>query len=212
MLFDPQKFVATAAAVAPNPSNLRTLGYWQEVFNVVYPTNPKLDIDPSINDLDGSESPEWLAASREVRAKLVNAVMPSFAPYIDAKSLFADPPLARTMADLGIVDWSGEAVYLLGALALLNTVNVIEMERVDRGKLNKARARNGKPPLAEHRVLKIHPRIRRHMVGDSSAHGHRELRATLVRGHWKARRTGVFFWRPYARGRGVPVDKTYLVE
>jgi hypothetical protein len=33
-----------------------------------------------------------------------------------------------------------------------------------------------------------------------------------VRGHWKVRASGIFFWRPFVRGRkGTFVDKEYRV-
>jgi hypothetical protein len=43
---------------------------------------------------------------------------------------------------------------------------------------------------------------------------HRELRAHFVRGHFKARKSGVFWWSPHARGdlsRGM-VAKDYEVR
>jgi hypothetical protein len=37
--------------------------------------------------------------------------------------------------------------------------------------------------------------------------------AHLVRGHFKVRRTGLFWWSPHVRGKGeAPVGQTYIVK
>ena len=174
--------------------------------------NEYIFVDPGV-------APGWSKASLHVRARLVACVQPGTAPYIDpvlgaAIALADTTPQGRYIFEAGVCDWSGESMFVLAALALMNTVNVTEVKRVDKTKLNARRAKERKPPFAEHSVLTIHPRIREHMVGKPDAHGHRELTGHLVRGHFKVRRTGVFFWHPHARGKRKEeaTPKTYHVE
>jgi hypothetical protein len=96
-------------------------------------------------------------------------------------------------------DWAGEIRYLFAVLGLLNTRNVAEAETVSYERLNKQRVRADKPPLSTHTLLKIRSVHRRALTGKGSGVT-AETRAHFVRGHFKTRKTGIFFWRPYMRG------------
>ena len=65
----------------------------------------------------------------------------------------------------------------------------------------------------EHHVLKIHERQQRR-VGASSSTTYAPMRGHFVSGHWKVRKTGIYFWRPFKRGdfgRGT-VSKDYHLD
>jgi len=106
------------------------------------------------------------------------------------------------MRTLGHSDWAGEIRYLVAILGLLNARNVTETERIDFKKLNKRRAGQKKFPLSAHTLLKIRPAHKPSLIGasgDVARSG--ELRAHFVRGHFKTRSTGIFWWGPHMRGR-----------
>ena len=160
------------------------------------------------------ESPEWQKATPEIRAAISNSVLPGIAPFV-APDLIIDenPRVTQMIWEIGVIDWAGESVYVLGVLALLNTLNATQSTRVANALLNKQRAKRRKPPLADHYVLTIHPRLKRYYVRSGIHQGpHGTLCATIVRGHWKVRKTGIYFWRPHTRGEGKPTDKLYKVE
>ena len=150
MLFDPVRF---AGSVLP-----------EEIDNIMDRGHRLLESTGLVKDNQVPASPEWLTASPEVRARITSAVMPSIAPFADCSMLEGTDPndldetkIAALLLEIGMLDWSGEAIYLLAVLALLNTLNATEATRTDFSKLNKLRVKAKKPPLAEHYVLKIHP-------------------------------------------------------
>jgi hypothetical protein len=93
-----------------------------------------------------------------------------------------------------IGDWGG-ARFLLAVLALLNSKNVVDLSSGQRGR----NAKPGKKPLLSYTICKINMRRRLGTEGDHlSSSG--ACRAHFVRGHFKMRRSGVYWWSPFIRG------------
>jgi hypothetical protein len=163
--------------------------------------------------------PGWLKANARVRLMMTNhtaIAAPDFhmtlfehiEPWQHQQAIDALYELSRS-------DWAGEIPYMLAVVGLLNARNAVETEHVDRKKINRSRAKAGKLPLFEHHVLKIAERQTKRYIsaGANSEQEHAARRAHWARGHWKLRRTGLFYWRPHLRGdlnRGM-VDKDYEV-
>ena len=163
------------------------------------------------------DHPGWRSASESVKLAMLNHTAPSYPDYgvplpigvpRDQISRFYE-----ITAELARSDWAGEAGYLLAVIGLLNARNAAETESVDLKKLNKARVKRGKLPLFSHKLLKIHHRqIRR--AGDGSG-DHIVMRGHFVRGHFKTRKSGVYFWHPHARGdfsRGMVIKDYELTR
>lgn len=98
-------------------------------------------------------------------------------------------------------DWAGEIRYLFAILGLLNSRNATETERVEYGKLNKQRIKHKKHLLSAHTLLKIRPTHKPSLIGAAGVARSGEIRAHFCRGHFKTRKTGVFWWGPHMRGR-----------
>jgi hypothetical protein len=110
-------------------------------------------------------------------------------------------------------DWAGEIKFIFAALGLLNARNVVERQRVDLTRLNRARVRSGKPPFLAREVLKIRALHRPSLAPSGSRAEAADVRSHFVRGHFKTRRSGVFWWGPHVRGRvGGAVDRDYEVH
>lgn len=160
--------------------------------------------------------PGWERAKESTRLTMLAHTEPARPDY--------DPPLPigietnrikefyEAMADLSRADWAGEPAYLLAVIGLLNARNAVETETVDRHKMNKSRIKRGKPPMCEYKVLKIARRQRRHYASDGDVH-HAAARGHFVMGHWKVRKTGIFFWHPHSRGDFTKgrIEKSYEV-
>ena len=122
----------------------------------------------------------------------------------------------KMLFDLARSDWAGEIQYLLAVIGMLNARNATELVHVDRTKMNRARVRNGKLPFFEHKVLRIHHKRHQRVYDGATpppAEGHAPMRQHFCRGHWKVRKTGIFFWSPHMRGniaRGK-VEKDYAL-
>lgn len=116
-----------------------------------------------------------------------------------------------------MADWYGEIGLVQSALILLNCRNCVEAEQVELVKLNRARTRAGKPPIAEHRVIKLHFRKRQAEAMARQGMTKAEIQRHLVSGHYKLRkrRDGTarpFWWNPHIRGnRGIVRVPEYAV-
>lgn len=157
------------------------------------------------------DSKSWKAIPYETRRKLAEVCAPCLTDY---KPTIESLPLWKSYTMETFTDWAGEPSFLEATLTLLNARNASERVYVDQTSHNIKRAKRGKSPLASHHVLRIHPRQRAVMKAATEAERDRELRAHFVRGHWKVRKSGVYFWRPFVRGRLTRgfVDKDYVVD
>ena len=151
------------------------------------------------------------AANAEILARLEWETHPEMKPGLDA--------MAKTGASLARIeaDWTSEISRLfvsqaLPSLLLINTRNAVAIEAgPSMERLNRQRMRRGKPPLAEHLVVKLHLTARQRAGVEHEGDGGRRLRGSLVIGHFKVRETGVFWWSPHARSGHGPAPRTTTV-
>lgn len=116
--------------------------------------------------------------------------------------------------DLGIDIYS---IGVQAAFIAVSTVIFLNSNRIsivrdgnDISRLNMARKRRGKLPLMEYKVLDILPAIKSSM---SLVAGDNKNRLHWRRGHFKARKTGMFWWNPHMAGNkelGM-IEKDYRV-
>jgi hypothetical protein len=103
--------------------------------------------------------------------------------------------------------------YALRFLLLLNARNrvVAIAAAPDLSRLNRARRKRGKPELLAASTVTL-DLSRPLMQAERRGHGRDRaaIEAHLVRGHFKLRKTGVFWWSPFARS-GYATPKTYAV-
>jgi len=112
-------------------------------------------------------------------------------------------------------DIASEGGLLLSTLALLNSRNNIAIENQDFKKLNKKRVRNGRSELMSYNVVKIVLSKRDRLAARSEGMTDYEIRKHLVRGHFKIKKNGVYWWRPFIRGgykNGEAVRSHYEVD
>ncbi len=201
-------------------------------FSMAIDLRPELDISASLKS--GSPTPaapvdvlrKQLLASNQPRDRAIgqdiDEVHATFS--LRKRVLFnlsrygdlAKPPSKYLSGWLNNKQRSGgmaEAGLFLGILMLINTRNGTRQEPCDLGKLNAARAKRRSFPLLDYSTITLH--LDRHSrefprAGDS----HADLEAHLVRGHFKVRRTGIFWWSPHVRGTlaDVPGVRTYHVK
>jgi hypothetical protein len=140
------------------------------------------------------------------------------APYFrTTMTLIADkdPETAEKLGRYANHDWAGEPWFWLAVMALLNAKNGASSTFSPAPeKLNKARRKAGKPPLVEYHqlTLRIGPSERGAARGEASSR--EAMRAHTVRGHFKIRRTGIYWWRPFIRGDVASgfADKSYRLK
>ncbi|MCK1670359.1 hypothetical protein [Bradyrhizobium sp. 150] len=97
-------------------------------------------------------------------------------------------------------DIEGEAPFAETIIAMMNSRNAIEHRPVDLSGLNKARAKRGRPMFLPYRTTHLRlsqaqtRAFRAGLLTREDAGRHR------VRGHFKIRKTGIYWWSPFFRG------------
>jgi hypothetical protein len=99
-------------------------------------------------------------------------------------------------------DVEGEGPFGQFFITLLNSRNCTTTAPVSMAKLNKARAkRNGKkPPLLDYTTVNLTMSRARARAGEASGLSREAMRQHLVRGHFKVRASGVYWWNAFVRG------------
>jgi len=108
--------------------------------------------------------------------------------------------IVKTMVEYAHEDWGGEVRFLVAVLGLLNTRNVVTADVVDNTTMNRKRARHGQRELFSHTVVKIRTSltVRGSRVASDD---HRAVRFHFVRGHFKRRASGLYWWSRHGRGK-----------
>lgn len=165
------------------------------------------------------DRPEIASNEKEVSAliKLARCVTNDVSPYhADVLPRIRDALGEKRYQDIiseNLVNLHFEAKFCMSCLVMIASRNA---SRIDAGpelnKINKRRLSSNKKPLLSYHICRISDRIRlRTSVGAGG--GDASVRAHFVRGHFKIRASGVFWWSPFLRGdakRGL-VMKDYEV-
>jgi hypothetical protein len=115
-----------------------------------------------------------------------------------------------------IHDVQDEMGHLFATLILMNAKNCVEIAKTEPPeKLNKARRKQGKVELLPYSTVHIElSQSQKRAVADGRI-SREEARRHLVRGHFKVRATGVFWWGEAWRGnaaRGIVERRAHIVE
>lgn len=145
---------------------------------------------------------------------LDSRVLADFGQEFVRKVQIRAPDVYDRLSEYAVEDWGGEIRFMIAMLGLLNARNVAHHEFIDKKTHNAKRAKHGKRPLFSHTMLKIRPQMMRASRGEGVgvAGSDRDLRRHFVIGHFKHRRTGLFWWNMHARGTLGFADKDYKVE
>jgi hypothetical protein len=116
-----------------------------------------------------------------------------------------------------IKDVSDELGHMIATLVLMNSKNCVEVRPVEPPpKLNKARRKAGKTELLPYSTVEITLNRAAARASAAASDAEREaMRLHLVRGHFKVRKTGVFWWHHFMRGddsRGEIARKSYTIK
>jgi hypothetical protein len=131
---------------------------------------------------------------------IINPMMKRFMAFAEANS----PGGFTKLLNAATLDIKGEPVLLRAAIMLMNSRNLASHEkRPAPPRLNAARARRGRPPLLDY--THVHIRLTRALGqrAGMAADPRAPARLHLVRGHFKIRASGVYWWAPHARGHAT---------
>lgn len=146
------------------------------------------------------DSDEELKALRELSERQTPAINPYMKEYFEAAERRGSQAQVRSMFDQAMRDIEGEGSVVFALLCLMNSRNCVETAVGDqRAERQSRRARGKKPPLS-YSTVTINLSRRDQRIAEGVGATPAEIREHIVRGHFKVRRTGVFWWRPFFRG------------
>ena len=122
--------------------------------------------------------------------------------------------LEDAMIKSSMEDIQGELKYVIAALCLLSAKAGVNKEPADLAKINKRRKINGKRELLSYSTVKIAISLREERAANAVGMTASEMRQHIVRGHFKVRPSGVYWWRPFVRGKanaGTVIRQGYSV-
>ena len=90
--------------------------------------------------------------------------------------------------------------WIIAALALLNSRNLVVKTPADLTRLNHARTKRGELPLLSYSTVRITLNKRDARVAAEHGLSSAEIRRHAVRGHFKIKKHGIYWWRPFLRG------------
>ncbi len=120
--------------------------------------------------------------------------------------------------DVGSIvhDVQDEMGHLFATLILMNSKNGVELTKTEPPeKLNQARSKQGKSKLLPYSTVRIKLTNSQQRAVDEGRITRAEARRHPVRGHFKVRATGVFWWNEAWRGsaaRGTVQRRVHVVE
>lgn len=113
-------------------------------------------------------------------------------------------------------DVQDEMGHLFATLILMNAKNCVEIAKTEPPeKLNKARRKAGKSELLPYSTVHIELTQGQKRAVDQGRISREDARRHLVRGHFKVRATGVFWWNDSWRGnalKGVVERRAHVIE
>jgi hypothetical protein len=126
-----------------------------------------------------------------------------------------DPAFARKMLREAGRDLTGECDILRSVVMVMNSRNLVALSPYTMPeKVARKRAREGKSPLLDHTEVRI--RLSRALYARAGSGDTRDSPALhAVRGHFKARASGLYWWSPHMRGdagRGTAPRRSYRVQ
>lgn len=112
------------------------------------------------------------------------------------KGAHRDPERLDSYAD----DVVGEMNLLAAFLLVLQCRNAVNVEKISLPKANLKRSKEAKTPLYSYGRVSIQLTPKRQAAAIATGESDASICQHLVRGHFKTRKTGVFFWSPHLRG------------
>ena len=97
-------------------------------------------------------------------------------------------------------DVEGEPSMVEAVIAMMNSRNAVEHRSVDLTKLNKARAKHKRSTFAQYRTTHLRLSQAQQRAFRAGLMSREEAGLHRVRGHFKIRKTGIYWWSPFFRG------------
>lgn len=125
----------------------------------------------------------------------------SWSPYFDGQKVMHER-LEGTVRCL-----SSLLPFVTAFIVMLNAKGAVATQKDDLSRLNRRRIAAKKPPLREFVVTRLNLSKGRAERGAAMGLSREASRRHLVRGHFKVRKSGIYWWSPFVRGIGGVVPR-----
>jgi hypothetical protein len=163
------------------------------------------------------DSPREIEAMLEMDRHLSPGLSPHGAMLIALllSSTAGNDKALRHVVQAWEADMQGEASWIECFLAMLNSKNpVVEHHEVDMTGLNRQRVKRGRPEFLSYKKTRLTMSRSQYRIAGARGVDRETARQHLVRGHFKIRKSGVYWWAPFLRGdplRGTIKRQEYEV-
>ena len=149
-----------------------------------------------------ARDPRERAAKDEIRARFKGGLHPAYLGVAASMGREFKDRLEQALSGHVNDIFQMFTTQVLPSLILVNCKNAVESEYVPApARLNKARRAKGRPEIGPYHVIKLHLRPKARAKYDRQGYSGIEMRGGLVMGHFKVRKTGVFWWSPFYAAR-----------
>ena len=110
-------------------------------------------------------------------------------------------------------DWWGEVFNSHAVFILMNCKNAVEVKDCEPlDVLNKRRKERGVLPIMDYKILDISEKVKKTLTSNGTADEKDTRRLHWRRGHFKTRKTGVYWWSPHLAGDSQlgMIEKDYV--
>lgn len=155
---------------------------------------------------DSTAQKAWLELETRIRPTIAD-FMKNFWLWVHHYK----PQIVGQLRELAEFDLLAEWRFILALLIIMNSRNIISVgDEIDYVRLNKSRLLKRKSALLSYRPIMLSlSRVQQNRLRTSN---HADLAAHIVEGHWKVRKTGLYYWSTHARGSvGTPLVPTRKV-
>ena len=130
---------------------------------------------------------------------------------IDKDGIFYNGPKKEHPLEKNVDELATVYRIVVSLLLLINSrsdiLKVSEPSKLQKQFSKKREKKNGSTKILHHKISFDIARILEKNPNLSANEAKSQMAAALVRGHFKVRKTGVFFWSPYVRGAKTPEQK-----
>jgi hypothetical protein len=148
-----------------------------------------------------ASNPREIEAMRTLDRHMMPGISPHGVGIISMVLSSANKAMIRDFTTKWECDMQGEGGWVNCFLAMLNSKNpCVEHTSVDLSRLNKSRRKLGRSEFLPYQRTRLAMSRSQARIAQARGIDREAARAHLVRGHFKIRSSGVFWWSAFVRG------------
>ncbi len=184
------------------------------IFDSGEPTTSLIEHSNSfISHIETETHKKYTDAERELTTHISGGVHETDVEYMDSLDKHDDNYLLREAEDRGRHIIGTERTFIIALLVAMNSRNLFSLsENEPNVKLNRNRARVGKLPFMSYKSVTLNLSTSQKRRFAAARNANKLKTSHVVRGHFKIRKSGIYWWSPFIRGGDEAITaRTYKV-